>query len=813
MKKRIVSIFLCIALTMIPTLSLSATEAESTQSITSSPTVTTSPTKVVTETPTPIPTKSSSEDERKSISPVPTETVTPTPNVTTTPTPTADPTETPASTEESDESITPTPTETPTPSPTPTEEDPSIVKSLLKGLLRGPLRSPGDTTWQNDWIYTKDGSSIVLSYYTGTAETTLVVPASATIDGITYNSVKFKSNASDMFKNHSELVSIDLKNVDTSNVNNMGSMFMGCSRLESIDFTGFDTSNVTYMGGMFYGCSDLTNLDVTGFNTSKVTGMDMMFRNCGITSLDVTHFDTSQVTNMSYMFCGCSDLSNLDVTHFNTSNVNNMSAMFDGCSSLTSLDVTGFDTSNVTDMNSMFCYCSGLTSLDVTHFDTSNVQWMHGMFSDCSSLISLDVSGFDTGSAQSMNTMFYKCNSLTDIDVSGFDTTNVTSMNNMFAYCYGLTDIDVSSFDTSNVYSIEAMFWWCTGLTSLDLSGFDLTTCDAKKLIQNCTSLELIKTPTNLSQSVDLPGVFIEKDVTPITEYTSLPKNLSTSKILVRKVEPASITLDPTSKTISINEEFTITATVLPTTADQTVTWASDKPAVATVDTNGKVKGISVGVATITAKTVNNLSATCIVTVVNNPLPYVFEVVDNRTSPPHPDRVTASITVLAGNRYLIISDSDGNTIRPWIRADSSLKYDTMAVYDMRLTDSRTGGNDKTDFGTCTIRLALPSDMSISTGTIHLVTMKEGRLDKSLRFSLANVNGVPCITFTTDHFTDFAILYKKPDKKKEEPHDESDHHESHSDNTSQSVYNAPVQTNTVIVNRVLDNIPKTGDYRR
>ena len=82
-----------------------------------------------------------------------------------------------------------------------------------------------------------------------------------------------------------------------------------------------------------------------------------------------------------------------------------------------------------------------------------------------------------------------------------------------------------------------------------------------------------------------------------------------------QKVE--SVTLSATTKSIKVGEEFTLKATVTPSDAkNKAVTWESDKPAVATVDKNGKVKGIAAGEANIKVTTVDaNKTATCKVTV------------------------------------------------------------------------------------------------------------------------------------------------------------------------------------------------------
>jgi len=64
------------------------------------------------------------------------------------------------------------------------------------------------------------------------------------------------------------------------------------------------------------------------------------------------------------------------------------------------------------------------------------------------------------------------------------------------------------------------------------------------------------------------------------------------------------VTVSPTSKTIDQKEKLQLTATVTPSDAtNKQVTWSSDKPAIATVDDNGKVTGVAQGTAVITVTT------------------------------------------------------------------------------------------------------------------------------------------------------------------------------------------------------------------
>lgn len=80
-------------------------------------------------------------------------------------------------------------------------------------------------------------------------------------------------------------------------------------------------------------------------------------------------------------------------------------------------------------------------------------------------------------------------------------------------------------------------------------------------------------------------------------------------------IHVTSVTLDPTTLSLAVDGNSTITATVAPDDAtNPTVTWSSSDNEVATVDDDGKVVGVKAGEATITA-TADGKSATCVVTV------------------------------------------------------------------------------------------------------------------------------------------------------------------------------------------------------
>lgn len=84
----------------------------------------------------------------------------------------------------------------------------------------------------------------------------------------------------------------------------------------------------------------------------------------------------------------------------------------------------------------------------------------------------------------------------------------------------------------------------------------------------------------------------------------------------ISDVEPTTIGLSFTSKTAEAGTSFQLIATVLPSNAsDKSVSWSSSNTNIASVNSVGQVTCKSPGIVTITAKTVNNKIATCVVTV------------------------------------------------------------------------------------------------------------------------------------------------------------------------------------------------------
>ncbi len=86
-----------------------------------------------------------------------------------------------------------------------------------------------------------------------------------------------------------------------------------------------------------------------------------------------------------------------------------------------------------------------------------------------------------------------------------------------------------------------------------------------------------------------------------------------------KNIPPTSITLEKSDLTLIVGDTYDMDYTLLPSdTTQKTITWTSSKTSAVTVS-NGVIKAVAPGTATVTAKTQNGLTADCRVTVIKMP--------------------------------------------------------------------------------------------------------------------------------------------------------------------------------------------------
>lgn len=163
-----------------------------------------------------------------------------------------------------------------------------------------------------------------------------------------------------------------------------------------------------------------------------------------------------------------------------------------------------------------------------------------------------------------------------------------------------------------------------------------------------------------------------------VNVYSKITNGAPYCIITVKEAKATSISL-PSTVTIYEGNSNTLLPAVVPSGANVNITWSSDNTSVAKVSSSGKVTAVKEGIANITAKTDNGLSATCKIVVPKGPdqievLPdtvhlnvgYGFELVFNLT--PEESKTHYTINLADSNvafhwgNYFIMGKVPGETM-------------------------------------------------------------------------------------------------------------------------------------------------------
>ena len=183
------------------------------------------------------------------------------------------------------------------------------------------------------------------------------------------------------FKNKGETT---IKYILKFSVEDCSNMFKDCSNITSIDLSYLNTKNVVDMSNMFKNCNELSYVNLSNLNTEKVTNMSNMFNNCNkLKFIDLPKLNTENVTDMSNMFSYCSKLKKINnISNFNTIKVTTLESMFKECKNLEKIDLTSFDTNKVKDMSYMFYKCENIRYIHLSNFNIAKTTKIDKMFDE-----------------------------------------------------------------------------------------------------------------------------------------------------------------------------------------------------------------------------------------------------------------------------------------------------------------------------------------------------------------------------------------------------------------------------------------------
>ena len=202
------------------------------------------------------------------------------------------------------------------------------------------------------------------------------------------------SSFSGIFSGSSKLTKIDMSNSSYPSITDFGySAFSNLDSLQSIDLSNVDLSNVVSMSSTFASKKALNNVNLTGIKTGKLQDISsLLAASPSLTSFDFKSLDLSTVTNMIGIVSG-SGITSINLDNVDLSSLETLNRALAGASQLKTFSMKNAKAANVTDIREMFSSDVVLTSIDMSGTSMGKLEHTDGWFKDCSALKTIDISG------------------------------------------------------------------------------------------------------------------------------------------------------------------------------------------------------------------------------------------------------------------------------------------------------------------------------------------------------------------------------------------------------------------------------------
>ena len=279
----------------------------------------------------------------------------------------------------------------------------------------------------------------------------------------------YGNTLTNMFKNFTNLVSVDFSGFSTAGITTMNSMFYNCPKLTTVKgFSSLDLSSVTDVSSMFYNCDSLTTSPFKGMNLSSILYANSTFNESGITGdFDYkTDFNAQNVVSLK-SFLRKTKIINfvLDYENQEMPNLTTMNSMLNYITTLKNSYIRNTVAKKLTDMEYMFELSYNLETSEFSDFIVKNVNSLYGFYKNCNKLYSIKFENFDTSKVVYFCDMFNGCLNIENINLAGFSYENAKKFSRAFKSCPKLQYVTFANEDSDatldNVEEFDEAFYGC----------------------------------------------------------------------------------------------------------------------------------------------------------------------------------------------------------------------------------------------------------------------------------------------------------------------------------------------------------------
>ena len=232
------------------------------------------------------------------------------------------------------------------------------------------------------------------------------------------------------------------------------------------------------------------------------------------------------------------------------------------------------------------------------------------------------------------------------------------------------------------------------------------------------------KTGNKTTATVTSLGKVTGRAVGKTTITVKTENGMTDTCTVVVKPAPTSITLNKTEMTLGVGQMYTLQTTMTPSDAATYQQWTSSDKTIAVVNDKGRVTGKKVGTVTITVKTTNNYTATCVVTVKKAPTSVALDKTAVTLAVGMKETLTATLTPTDSATYCAWSSSDETVATVTSGGVVTAKKAGTATITVKTT------NDKTATCTVTVKKA-PTAVTLDKTELSLKVGETYTLKKTL----------------------------------------------------------------------------------